>query len=79
MKKLPLTVGFDVWTKNVIMDGLVIKTIIFDTSGEEKYGIITNQYMRQGDGVVLVFDVTSRYISSNKGYLMILKDFLYLK
>jgi small GTP-binding protein len=35
-----------------------VKALIYDTSGQEIFNSISKNYMRQGDGVFIVYDIT---------------------
>mmetsp|Transcript_8767 Transcript_8767/g.8312 ORF Transcript_8767/g.8312 Transcript_8767/m.8312 type:complete len:160 (-) Transcript_8767:123-602(-) len=37
-----------------------LKAVIYDTSGQERYRSIPKSYIRKGDGIALVYDITSR-------------------
>ena len=54
----PVTVGFDLWSKIITMDEKRIRAWIYDTSGQDKFEDITNTYIRRGDGIVIVYDIT---------------------
>lgn len=46
--------------KTLTVDGQIIKLQIWDTAGQERFRTITSAYYRGADGVMLVFDKTSR-------------------
>lgn len=54
------TIGIDYKVKTVEMGGKRVKVRIWDTAGQERFRSITDAYYRSADGVVLVYDVTSR-------------------
>jgi len=54
------TVGVDFKTKVVEIDGRSIKVQIWDTAGQERFKNITRAYYRGANGIILVYDVTSR-------------------
>lgn len=56
--KIEATIGFDLWTKVINMDQKRIKALIYDTSGQETFNSISKNYIRQGDGIIIVYDVT---------------------
>ena len=58
-KTMP-TVGYDFCAKMVDIEGIRAKVILNDTSGSERFFSITKNYIRQGDGLLVVFDVTKR-------------------
>ena len=55
----PVTIGFDLWSKVILMDDKRIRACIYDTSGQDKFEDITNTYIRRGDGIVVVYDITN--------------------
>ncbi|OMJ71702.1 hypothetical protein SteCoe_30010 [Stentor coeruleus] len=54
------TIGVDFRFKTLTVDGQIIKLQIWDTAGQERFRTITSAYYRGADGVMLVFDKTSR-------------------
>jgi GTPase KRas protein len=48
------------FTKTVELDGSVTMLDILDTAGQEEYSVMRNQYIRSGNGFVLVYSITSR-------------------
>ena len=42
------------------MEGRRVKTQFWDTAGQERYASIAQSYYKVADGVLLVYDVTSR-------------------
>ena len=54
------TIGFDFFTKIINVDDVYIKAIVYDTSGQERYLTISKNYIRNGDGVIIVYDITNR-------------------
>ena len=53
------TIGIDFKIKTMNLDGKNIKTIIWDTSGSERFRTITASYYRGAHGLILVYDCTS--------------------
>ena len=43
-----------------LSDGNVINVHIHDTCGQERFNAITESYYKKGDGILLVFDITSK-------------------
>ena len=43
-----------------LSDGNVINVHIHDTCGQEKFNAISESYYKKGDGILLVFDITSQ-------------------
>lgn len=54
------TIGVDFRFKTLSIDGQVVKLQIWDTAGQERFKTITSAYYRGSDGVILVFDKTSK-------------------
>ena len=53
------TVGLDVFIKNITLNGKKFSLRIDDTSGQERFDSMTSSFLRDTDGVLLVFDVTN--------------------
>ena len=43
-----------------LSDGNVINVHIYDTCGQERFNAISESYYKKGDGILLVFDITSQ-------------------
>lgn len=54
------TVGLEYFTKEEKVDDKVIRVKFWDTAGQEQYKSLTRNFYRNSDGVVIVFDVTSK-------------------
>lgn len=52
------TIGVDYLKKCITIKDKIIYLQIFDTAGQEKFRNVTNQYFRNADGILLIFDVT---------------------
>ena len=52
------TIGIDFKTKTINIKNKEIKLKIWDTAGQERFHNITQQYYKDADGIVLVYDVT---------------------
>lgn len=50
----------DSYRKNCIIDGEPALLDVLDTAGQEEYSAMREQYMRTGEGFLLVYSVTSR-------------------
>ena len=50
----------DSYRKQVGVDGEVVVLDILDTAGQEEYSAMRDQYMRTGQGFLVVYSVTSR-------------------
>jgi len=54
------TIGVDFKVKTVKVNGDKVKLAIWDTAGQERFRTLTPSYYRGGQGVIVVYDVTSR-------------------
>ncbi|XP_066591190.1 ras-related protein Rab-18-B-like isoform X2 [Prorops nasuta] len=54
------TVGMDYKTKHITIDSNNIKLAIWDTAGQERFRTLTPSYYRDGQGAILMYDVTDR-------------------
>ena len=54
------TVGIDFKIMNITVEGKRIKMQCWDTAGQERYRNITANYYRNAQGIMLVYDITSR-------------------
>ncbi|VBB18902.1 Ras-related protein Rab-1A [Yasminevirus sp. GU-2018] len=54
------TIGVDFKMKTVDIDGKVVKIQMWDTAGQERFRAITAAYYRGCNGVMFVFDISSR-------------------
>ncbi|XP_078392269.1 ras-related protein Rab-11A-like [Cetorhinus maximus] len=51
------TIGVEFSTRSVIVEGVTVKTQIWDTAGLERYRAITSAYYRGAVGALLVYDI----------------------
>eukprot|EP00105_Crassostrea_gigas_P008075 XP_011422531.1 PREDICTED: ras-related protein Rab-13 [Crassostrea gigas] len=54
------TIGIDFKMKTISLGGKTIKVQIWDTAGQERFESITKQFYRRAQGVILVYDITSK-------------------
>ena len=54
------TIGVDFVKKTLRLNDQEINLQIWDSAGQEKYNSITKQYYNRTDGILVVFDLTSR-------------------
>uniref|UniRef100_G1KIV5 Calcium release activated channel regulator 2A n=1 Tax=Anolis carolinensis TaxID=28377 RepID=G1KIV5_ANOCA len=54
------TVGVDYSVKTVAVDNRRIVLQLWDTAGQERYRSITKQFFRKADGVIVMYDITTR-------------------
>lgn len=50
----------DSYTKQCVIDDVVARLDILDTAGQEEFSAMREQYMRSGEGFLLVFSVTDK-------------------
>merc|ERR1712241_39710 len=50
----------DSYTKQCVIDNKVAKLDILDTAGQEEFSAMREQYMRSGEGFLLVFSLSDR-------------------
>jgi small GTP-binding protein len=60
--KIPrsLTATSDSYRKQCVIDDEVALLDVLDTAGQEEYSAMREQYMRTGEGFLLVYSITSR-------------------
>ena len=56
--ELKSTVGIDFYSRNIIYNDEKINLIIWDSAGQERFGIITKNYIRNINGIILMFDLS---------------------
>ncbi|GMK53901.1 hypothetical protein CspeluHIS016_0104870 [Cutaneotrichosporon spelunceum] len=54
------TIGVDFKVKSIELNGRRYKLSIWDTAGQERFRTLTSSYYRGAQGVILVYDVSSR-------------------
>ncbi|XP_053320941.1 EF-hand calcium-binding domain-containing protein 4B [Spea bombifrons] len=54
------TVGIDYSVKTVTVDNSQVALQLWDTAGQERYRSITKQFFRKADGVIVMYDITSK-------------------
>lgn len=54
------TIGVDFKVKTLTVDGNKTKLAIWDTAGQERFRTLTPSYYRGAQGVILVYDVSSK-------------------
>lgn len=50
----------DLYRKQVVIDGQSCMLEVLDTAGQEEYTALRDQWMRDGEGFILVYSITSR-------------------
>ncbi|XP_072405008.1 ras-related protein Rab-25-like [Chiloscyllium punctatum] len=59
------TIGVEFSTRSVLVNGVTVKTQIWDTAGLERYRAITSAYYRGAVGALLVYDI-SKHLTYEK-------------
>jgi len=54
------TVGLDFFSKDETIDNKIIRIKIWDTAGQERYKSFTKCFFQKAQGIMIVFDVTSK-------------------
>ena len=54
------TIGVDFVKKEITLNGTPLAVQIWDSAGQEKYKSVSKQYFQKAQGILLVFDLTSR-------------------
>lgn len=52
------TIGVQLATKTITIDGVRIKNHIWDTAGQQKYQAVTKTFFRGANGIIIVYDLT---------------------
>ena len=69
-----ITVGIDIKTKYVQVDGKTIKMNLFDTAGQERFRTMTMQYFNSTNCVMFVYDTSSEESFNSMRYWITLFD-----
>ena len=59
------TIGVEYKVKTIEMNGRSVKLQIWDTSGQERFHSITKNFFRSADGVLFIYDITSKETFTN--------------
>ncbi|XP_030077494.1 ras-related protein Rab-44 [Microcaecilia unicolor] len=59
-RDMTATIGLDYRIKTLTVDDKSFALQLWDTAGQERYHSITKQFFRKADGVIVMYDVTSR-------------------
>ena len=54
------TIGVEFATKNIVVEGKVIKVQLWDTAGQERFRAMTNAYYRGAVGALIVYAINNR-------------------
>ena len=80
--KIKCTINVEFHAKNLKIDkNLYARLTIYDTAGQEKYRALTQNYYRNANGVILVFDLTNEnsFTKLNAERLAKEKSFKYIE
>mmetsp|Transcript_22172 Transcript_22172/g.33042 ORF Transcript_22172/g.33042 Transcript_22172/m.33042 type:complete len:194 (+) Transcript_22172:59-640(+) len=70
------TIGVDYGVRPVEMEGITVKVNFWDLSGNPEYLSIRNEFYKDAQGIVLVYDVTSKSsLASLESWMKELKDY----
>lgn len=56
-----LSIGLEFKIKYCMFEGKLIKTMIWDTTGGERFRTITSSFYRSSHGILLLYDISDRY------------------
>ncbi|XP_018423074.1 PREDICTED: ras and EF-hand domain-containing protein-like [Nanorana parkeri] len=59
-KDVSATIGIDYHFKTLIVDNKQYVLQLWDTAGQERFHSITEQFFRKADGMVIMYDITSK-------------------
>ncbi len=59
------TIGLDFHSKNVSIDNINVRLLLYDTAGQEKFKSLIPMYIRDANIIVVVYDITSNNSSTN--------------
>lgn len=55
------TIGLDFHSKNVTIDNVNVRLLLYDTAGQEKFKSLIPMYIRDANIIVVVYDITSNF------------------
>lgn len=59
------TIGVEYKIKTIMINGMQVKLQIWDTSGQERFRSLTQNFFRNANGVVFVYDITDKKTFDN--------------
>lgn len=59
------TIGIEFYSKVLELDDILLKVNIWDTSGHNMFTSIINSYLKECQGIILVYDITNRSSFNN--------------
>ena len=55
------TIGLDFHSKNVLIDNVNVRLLLYDTAGQEKFKSLIPMYIRDANIIIVVYDITSNH------------------
>ena len=55
-----MTVGFDVKTKDIVLNNKSYKIAMYDTAGQERFKSMAYNVIKNSDGIILIFSITNQ-------------------
>ena len=55
-----MTVGFDMKTKDIVLNDKKYKIAMYDTAGQERFKSIAYNVIKNADGIILIFSITNQ-------------------
>ena len=55
-----MTVGFDVKTKDIVLNNKNYKIAMYDTAGQERFKSMAYNVIKNSDGIILIFSITNQ-------------------
>ena len=62
------TIGVDFFTKDIILNEKRIHVKMWDTAGQERYKALTQGFFRNAQGIMIVYDISSKISFNNLKY-----------
>ncbi|KAK7001087.1 P-loop containing nucleoside triphosphate hydrolase protein [Favolaschia claudopus] len=59
------------WSKQFVLDNSMCFVEVIDTAGQEEYGALRDQWVREGQGFILVYSIASRRVKTGNPILML--------
>ena len=60
------TIGLDFHSKNVLIEKQDVRLLLYDTAGQEKFKSLIPMYIRDAYEIMIVYNITSKYIVLKK-------------
>lgn len=69
------TIGVDHYTKDIELCNKLVRIKVWDTAGQERFKSLTNNFFKNSQGIILVYDITNREtFNSLKDWLASIKE-----